>query len=83
MLDLKANFSTMYKNSLECSIDGCDFQESQEHLMTTCQPLLNNLSDNINDNIKYEDLFGSTRKQIKVTQLFSKLLEIRYDILNP
>ena len=81
MLDVKVNFNTMYKNSVKCSIDGCQLDESQEHMMQTCQPLLDKLSFK-NQNIKYQDLFGSTKRQIRVTQLYSELLEIRADILN-
>ena len=81
MLDLKVNFSTMYKNNLQCSIDGCQLDESQEHMMSTCRPLLDQLNEK-KHNIKYQDLFGSTRKQIGATQLFAKLLEIRSDIFN-
>ena len=80
MIDVKVNFSSMYKNNLKCSIDGCLLDESQEHLIQTCQPLLDQLNLK-NHNIKYQDLFGSTKKQIKATQLFAELLEIRSDIL--
>ena len=81
MIDLKANFSKKYSNNIVCSIDGCHFEESQEHLMTTCQPVLSHLK-NKNLNIKYKDIFSSTRKQNEATKFFSKLLDIRAKVYN-
>ena len=81
MLNLKVNFSSLYKNNLKCSMDECQVEESQEHIMLGCRPILDHLDDK-NHNIKYQDIYGSTRKQIKATRLFSKLLDIRSEILN-
>ena len=82
-IDLKANFKTKYSNNTECSLNGCTLEESQEHIFQNCQPLIHNL--NINDrnsNIKYEDIFKNTKRQIQAVQLFNKLFKKRSMLLS-
>ena len=81
MFELKANFTKKYSDNIKCSIKDCDMDESQEHLMTTCKPLLSHLK-NRKTNVKYNDIFLSPRKQKEATRLFSELLEIRSNQFN-
>ena len=76
MTDLKANFSKKYSNNLQCSIDGCSLEESQEHLLTNCPSLSMHLK-NRKHKVKYSDLFSNTKKQKEATKLFTELFNIR------
>ena len=59
-VELKSNFSKKYSNNLKCSISECTFDESQEHIFSSCQSLLN-LFDNSKNDPKYEDIFSSSK----------------------
>jgi hypothetical protein len=63
--ELKSNFKTKYFDQLECSVKGCSQEESQEHVFTSCHPVLKllNIQQNI-PTIKYKQIFSkNTRKQ--------------------
>ena len=81
-LELKSNYKKKYFNKLDCSLKDCYFEENQEHLFSSCQILQNKLR--VKDKtVSYKDIFSrSTKKQNKVTKIFSKLLDIRTDLLN-
>ena len=81
-IDVKMNFKTKYFNNTECSLNGCTQDESQEHIFQNCSPLLQKLDIKYKKfNIKYEDIFRNTRRQIQAVQLFDKLMEIRSKLL--
>ena len=88
-LDVKSNFKTKYSNdsdndnllNLQCKMDNCEEVEDQKHILT-CKPILEKLDKNISiDNISYDHLFQTPKKQKRVTQLFIALLDIRESLL--
>ena len=71
----------MYFNKTECQIKDCFYEESQEHLLSSCIKLTN-LVNHKNLAVNYKDIYSkSIKKQIKVTKMFAKLLETRSEIL--
>ena len=57
------------------------FRKNQEHLLKSCQPLLSKFK-NIDQHIKYQDIFSTIKKQHKIVKIFSKLLTKRAKMLN-
>ena len=51
MLDVRANFSAMYKNNLTCQV--CFSHTDNQESILTCSALKND-----NDKLKYNDLFS-------------------------
>ena len=80
-IDLKSNFKTKYLNEIECSLNGCSGEENQKHIFENCKPILENLGNFKNQNIKYEDIYKSTKKQRKAVDYFNKVMEIREKLL--
>ena len=81
MIDLKGNFKGMYINNLECELCNENLLQNQDHLLS-CQKIIDNckeLYENIN--IEHDDIFGDTKKQLKVVRLYQKVLEAREKIL--
>ena len=75
MLKIKANFSALHKNNLTCSlclVPGSN--ESETHLLS-CPTLKQDkeLADQM-ALVKYEHVFGDTKKQKKVVQVFTKIM---------
>ena len=86
-INVKANFKTKFTFNdipkLECSIDGCDEQENQQHILK-CKPLLaklNTIQKTLVNKIKYEDIYSEVKKQKIVTDLFIALLDIKDDLM--
>ena len=81
-LDIKGNFPKKYFNKIECQVKNCVYEETQEHLLSNCSTLTN-LLNRKNLAVNYRDIYSkSLRKQIQVTKIYSRLLEIRSEILN-
>ena len=75
MLKLKANFSSMYGNNLECSIcKEVGTLESESHLLN-CSVLREKtgVADEMKQ-VKYEDVFSDVKKQQKVVRVFLKIM---------
>ena len=81
-VELKVNFSQKYANNIKCSIKDCIFEESQEHIFSSCQKLLQNLQNDNNTAVDYEDIYCSTKNQYKATIHFIKLMEQRAKLLD-
>ena len=78
MINLKKNFPSANKDDIACSI--CKVQvECQEHLMQ-CVELKKSI--NIPADVKYEDLYKTTDKQLKLVKVYKQLLRKRELILN-
>ena len=79
-VNLKVNFKSKYKYSdLECVL-GCEEEESQQHLMN-CKYILEKLPSSSQTEVQYEDLFGSVSQQKTFITFYSKLLDIRQQLL--
>ena len=84
-IDVKSNFKNQFtdKNNimhLECSMDGCNETEDQEHLLS-CIALINRLGYKPKKNVKFTDIFSNNRKEKKIVHEFAALLEIKSAIL--
>ena len=65
---------------LNCSL-GCSEDETQKHLLQ-CKPLLDKIGDNFEAvTVVYDDIFDR-KKQLNAVKLYSKLLDIREDLLS-
>ena len=53
-LELKSNFKKKYNNNLKCSIKDCYSEESQEHLLFECKPILS--MGKIKVKVTYKDI---------------------------
>ena len=78
MTQLKANFSSMHKNNMQCDL--CqeeDSIESQTHLLQ-CSFLTNHedLKHDIKT-IKYEDIYDNLDAQVKAVKVWSKIMKTR------
>ena len=79
MLNIKANFSSMNKNNLQCSLcKDMSTTENEEHLLV-CSVLANHpkLKDDIGQ-VKFEDVFSDEQKQFRAVKVFKQIMEI-YD----
>ena len=77
-VECRKNFKNSYKeNDLLCPL--CEMEcDSQQHMLRCSVLSKHLLSNNVsNDQIEYEDIFRSCRKQKEVTTLFKELIEIR------
>ena len=64
--EAKINYRKMNKNSLKC-IFQCPSDEDQRHIFTNCEALK---SSQNRDNVRYEDIFCTERKQKQAISLF-------------
>ena len=77
-LEVKANFPKLYNNRTMCEMPNCYFDDSQEHLLISCEQF-----KNLAKRGKYVDIFSnSTKKQSQVTKMYAEILEARSEILN-
>jgi hypothetical protein len=73
MINVKKNFSSIYKDDIGCRL--CKVHvECQEHLLD-CQELKKYVE--IPEDVKYEDIFKDTEKQLRVVKVYKKLLRKR------
>ena len=82
-INCKANFRGMYGDDLVCTVCDTEALDDQQHILH-CTILAQNLptEELAKHKTKYEDIFADCSRQKEVTELFSKLLKIREDILN-
>ena len=81
MVEVKCNFKTKYSNNLVCQIDGCYFEENQEHLLSSCKTIITKLKHK-GPASTHEDIFSrNLEKQKNVAKIYIKLLKIRTEIL--
>ena len=86
-INVKSNFKKQFTfnniENLQCSLNNCFEEETQEHLMK-CKPIIDQL-DTKNSlklkTIKYEDIFSTVKKQKKATEVLIILLDIRNSLL--
>ena len=81
---IKVNFSTIHKNNMTCLLD-CENSkiDDQQHILH-CRTLLSLLSSTeleIISTIKYEDIYSTVSKQKIVVSFFSRLLDLRNEII--
>ena len=65
--DCKANYRTLYKNQLACSI--CGQEDNQQHLLS-CSTTAHGLD--LKD-VQYSDIFGTVEKQVRITKILMQI----------
>ena len=70
---VKDNFHQQFRNNLMCDICG-KYVDNQEHLLQ-CHELRKHIKW-YHENIKFDHIYGSLHKQIEVTKLIFRLLEV-------
>ena len=80
MLPVKTNFPTMWKKDVACRLcKSCVQVESQEHLLLC--PELRKYVD-VEDGVKYRDIFDHSDKQFKTVKIYRKLVRQQEILLN-
>ena len=79
MTDAKMNFKNMYIDTT-CSL--CKMEDDTIPHYLECSVLIEHCKDLYNDCIvRYEDIYGSLKKQSRATKLFEKVLKKRKELL--
>ena len=74
--EAKENFRSMYPDGTICDICDTGESQSQRHLLESCDPIIatcKEVSENVT--IDHDYVYGTTKQQLEVTKLFSKVLE--------
>ena len=77
----KSNYKSQYQEDMSCRI--ClqeDSFEDEEHTFFDCNVLMDDID--IEEDIKFEDVFGTLEAQIKAVKYFTKIIEKRNIILD-
>ena len=76
MLNVKQNIKNMYPGNLGCNLcNECDIQ-TQDHLLN-CQKIISNCEELFNNiHFEHDDIYGSTKKQLSVAKLYSKVITL-------
>ena len=82
---IRNNFRKLYKNNtdcpLNCQLPGAPpFQDTQQHLLV-CSKLALPSTIIARTQIKYDDIYGDTGKQIEVVSVYKQLLHTRNSLL--
>ena len=82
---IRKNFSSMYFGEKTCPIKDCDnpAEDDQQHLLT-CSPLQQHIIQPEKNKlifVKYDNIFGTLEEQRGAAEIFTRLLEIREEIL--
>ena len=74
--EAKENFRSMYPNGTLCDICETGDIQSQRHLLESCEPIIA-ICKEVRENVTvdHDDIYGTTKQQLEVTKLFSKVLE--------
>ena len=80
--NVKANFSSKFKNDMRCPLCLTD-REDQQYILS-CSLIKRKLESQATVQYKnlYEDIFADQRKQKEISYLFSRLLKIRNSLLD-
>ena len=80
MISVKMNFSSIWKDDVSCRLcKDTVMIESQAHLLT-CNEILKHVD--VPNNIKHEDLFKNTDKQLAAMKVFKKIIRQREILMN-
>ena len=73
MTKVRNNFKNMYETHL-CQL--CTAEEDDQSHLFRCEFLLNNCKEPA-ENVEYEDIFSTTKKQVEAAKLLIKIWDIR------
>ena len=77
--NIKNNFHNLYKGDITCPFKCSNGIDSQEHVLK-CHKIVSNMNSyqkmDLN-NVKYQDIFANTHKQLEVTKVFQTMIGIR------
>ena len=74
MIPVKCNYKRKYEGNLLCTLCDTQAEESQEHLLV-CPSLLDKID--VDESVKYMDIFDSLDKQVKAVKYISEIMSIR------
>ena len=83
MLNIKANFSSVNKNNLQCSVcKDMSTTENEEHLLV-CSVLAIHpiLKDDIGQ-VKFEDVYGEEQNELRTVKVFKQIMKIYHRMKN-
>ena len=72
-VNVKTNYSSGYKDNMQCRLCGKPGEDESEIHILTCQHIVNEngLRGQL-DNLVYSDIFGSLKKQIEAVKKYSR-----------
>ena len=77
MLKIRANFSALYNDKISCSLcDNPDTHETEVHLLSCPFLLKEEGTKNEIGKVKFSDVFLGIPQQLKVVQVFKRIMEI-------
>ena len=80
MISVKMNFSSIWKDDVSCRLcKDTVMIESQAHLLA-CKEILKHVD--VPNDMKHEDLFKNTDKQLAAIQVFKKIIRQREILMN-
>ena len=81
MTNVRNNFKNG-NNNLECQLGCGEKEEDQKHILVC--PKLHEKYQCKDDlkNVKYDDIFGSVRKQKRIIKHFKELIDLRESLLS-
>ena len=71
---VKCNYCRKYEGNLLCTLCDPQAEESQEHLLI-CPALLEDIV--VDNTVKYMDIFGTLKKQVKAVKYISQIISTR------
>ena len=75
MTSSMANFRTMYGNII-CNL--CDKEEQTDAHLLDCSAIIKNCPELANNcDAEYQDIFGTTEEQLKITRLYTEVFKIK------
>ena len=76
-VNVKTNYSSGYKDNMQCRLCGKPGEDESEIHILTCQHIVNEngLRGQL-DNLVYSDIFGSLKKQIEAVKIWKKVLKV-------
>ena len=79
MFPVKTNFRSKYKLNLACEF--CSIGTSDQEHQLSCPVIRNFLPDIVDSNVRYQDLFGNTEKQLQFIKIYTKIARQREVLL--
>ena len=78
MTQVRTNYKNQYQGNLACTLCDTDSEDSQEHLLQ-CPALLEKVE--VDNSVKYMDIFDTLEKQVKAVKYIGEILKIRKSML--
>ena len=78
MLDVKANFSSLYPNETQCELCNSGYSQTQRHLLENCEKITANSKSIYNNvSIDHDFIYEQIDQQIEVIKLYIEIQNVR------